>query len=178
MIWHERGQWNDVPCNYHLPFTCKKGPGELRPSLSVLIIATKSNDFPTFLPSVFCGAPPEVENAHMFGKRREEYPVHSIIRYQCKPGFRQHHPPVVRCRADGRWEKPQVECTDGESVSARQVSFTFTLILSWVSFPQQWMSDQENGRGEGGVQPGTALSTRDRTKKEMYQEKKKIVKII
>ncbi|KAF1393233.1 hypothetical protein PFLUV_G00036410 [Perca fluviatilis] len=87
MIWHENGQWNDVPCNYHLPFTCKKGPAS-------------------------CGAPPEVENAHMFGNRREEYPVNAIIRYQCNPGFTQRHPPVVRCKADGLWEKPQVECTD------------------------------------------------------------------
>ncbi|XP_060900352.1 aggrecan core protein-like [Labrus mixtus] len=90
MIWNESGQWNDVPCNYHLPFTCKKGP-------------------------VSCSAPPQVENTHMFGTRREEYPVNSIIRYQCNPGFRQRYLPVVRCKADGQWETPQVECTDVKS---------------------------------------------------------------
>ncbi|XP_061830542.1 aggrecan core protein-like [Nerophis lumbriciformis] len=92
MIWHATGQWNDVPCNYHLPFTCKKGPAS-------------------------CGAPPEVKNALMFGNRREEYPVNSIIRYQCNPGFRQRYPPVVRCKADGHWEEPQVKCSQ---VKARQ----------------------------------------------------------
>ncbi|KAL6113573.1 acan [Pungitius sinensis] len=95
MIWHESGQWNDVPCNYHLPFTCKKGP-------------------------VSCGAPPEVENARVFGHRREEYPVNAIIRYQCGPGFTQRRPPTVRCQADGRWEEPRVRCTHVKARQRRQ----------------------------------------------------------
>ncbi|KAL7862972.1 hypothetical protein SRHO_G00119560 [Serrasalmus rhombeus] len=85
MIWHEYGQWNDVPCNYHLPFTCKSGP-------------------------VNCRTPPEVENARILGTKRDHYPVNSIIRYQCYTGFTQRHMSMIRCMPDGQWEEPKVEC--------------------------------------------------------------------
>ncbi|XP_023807578.1 aggrecan core protein [Oryzias latipes] len=90
MIWLKNGLWNDEPCHYHLPFTCKKGP-------------------------VSCGEPPHVVNAVMFGRKRLEYPVRSIVRYQCNPGFRQRHSPVIRCQADGLWETPRVECVDAKA---------------------------------------------------------------
>ncbi|XP_063733171.1 LOW QUALITY PROTEIN: aggrecan core protein [Eleginops maclovinus] len=94
MIWHEGGQWNDVPCNYHLPFTCKTGPA-------------------------MCGFPPEVEQGRPMGSSRERYPVDSIVRYQCDAGHTQRHLPVIRCLPDGQWEQPQVECTVAGSNSNR-----------------------------------------------------------
>ncbi|XP_039665839.1 aggrecan core protein isoform X2 [Perca fluviatilis] len=94
MIWHEGGQWNDVPCNYHLPFTCKTGPAT-------------------------CRAPPEVEHGRPLGSGRERYPVDSIVRYQCDAGYTQRHLPVIRCMPDGQWEKPQVECTEAGANSNR-----------------------------------------------------------
>ncbi|XP_046875905.1 brevican core protein-like [Hypomesus transpacificus] len=88
MVWHDSGRWSDVPCNYHLAYTCKKGTS-------------------------LCGPPPKVPNASMFGKARQRYETDAIVRYYCAQGFQQRQNPLVKCLAGGRWEEPQIRCIPG-----------------------------------------------------------------
>ncbi|KAG7457945.1 hypothetical protein MATL_G00232590 [Megalops atlanticus] len=85
MVWHDGGRWSDVPCNYHLSYTCKKGTSS-------------------------CSQPPFVPNARVFGKPRSRYETNSVVRYYCMEGFLQRHYPVIKCLPSGKWEEPQILC--------------------------------------------------------------------
>ncbi|XP_061771403.1 brevican core protein [Nerophis ophidion] len=85
MVWDDGGRWSDVPCNYHLSYTCKRGVSS-------------------------CGQPPAVANAKPFGKTRTRYETHAKVRYRCGQGFVQKMNPVIACLPGGQWEEPMITC--------------------------------------------------------------------
>ncbi|XP_034748378.1 brevican core protein-like isoform X2 [Etheostoma cragini] len=95
MVWHDDGRWSDVPCNYHLAYTCKKGTSS-------------------------CGPPPKVRNASIFGKVRQRYETNTVVRYYCANGFQQKLNPLIRCLSTGRWERPRVLCIPEAGGSIQQ----------------------------------------------------------
>ncbi len=78
----------------------------------------------------------------MFGNKKDRYQVNSIIRYQCSENFTQRLP-VIRCMADGQWEKPQVQCIASKLPSYITKNMTITLplkSLGLVSFLKFFLS--------------------------------------
>eukprot|EP00063_Salmo_salar_P022203 XP_013997038.1 PREDICTED: brevican core protein-like isoform X2 [Salmo salar] len=99
MVWHDAGRWSDVPCNYHLAYTCKKGTSS-------------------------CGPPPKVRNASAFGRIRQRYETDAVVRYYCAQGFQQRQNPLVKCLPGGKWEEPQILCIPGAGNTAQVAGVT------------------------------------------------------
>lgn len=100
IIWHEKGEWNDVPCNYYLPFVCKKS-------------------------RVACGDPPPHPRPHRDGTRQDllaeegPYKISSLVRYHNTEGFVQRHVPTIQCQPSESWEETQITCTDPSTYKRR-----------------------------------------------------------
>lgn len=114
MVWHDGGQWSDVPCNYHLSYTCKKGVCESVRSQHSRCWCDIRAQGGVFSLTASCGDPPDIPHAKLFGKKRLRYETDTLVRYYCEDGFVQTLRPVVRCLPGGQWEQPLITCSPSE----------------------------------------------------------------
>lgn len=121
MVWHDEGHWSDVPCNYHLSYTCKKGVSS-------------------------CGEPPKVAHAKVFGKKRPRFETNSMVRYYCEDGFTQRLNPVIKCLPGGHWEAPQVTCVPNVHLMKESAVTTPPAVspTSQKSVPRFWFIRWDN----------------------------------
>lgn len=81
-----------------------------------MVLAQKEQMFIVFCLSLaaFCGQPPLVLHAKMFGRRVLKYRANSQVRYYCESGFIQRQNPIITCQSNGLWEEPKIMCSPGE----------------------------------------------------------------
>lgn len=97
------------------PIPARKALVSTSPSTGVLVTSgVQASALFGFALAAFCGQPPLVLHAKMFGQRQLRYRTSSQVRYHCGAGFIQRQNPVITCQNNGQWEEPQITCTPGE----------------------------------------------------------------